>query len=497
MSTKKPVSIVCIGAGYVGGPTMAMIALRCPHITITVFDISAGRIAAWNSPAPADHNGPNQLPIFEPGLAEIVFQVRDKNLFFTTDIACLKKADIIFIAVNTPTKETGIGRGRAADLTYVESCARMIGENVTDERKVIVVEKSTVPVRCSVSVKRTLGAFTGTTKAQFSILSNPEFLAEGTAMRDLDNPDRVLIGGEDPEAIAALSAVYENWVPKERIVTTNLWSSELSKLVANAFLAQRISSINSITPFCEKTGADVKEVQHAISLDKRIGGLFLNPSVGFGGSCFQKDVLNLVYLCDSVGLPETAEYWLQVVKINDYQKDRFYKKVVQSLFDTVRGKTIAIYGFAFKKDTGDTRESPAIHVCSHLLQEGANLAIYDPKVPGAQIYADLEHFVNSHALDIGLPRNNPNGEDQLRAAIKQRITLADSALSAAAGATAILVMTEWDEFRTMDFQPVYEAMQKPAFVFDGRVILDEGKLTDIGFNVFTIGKPSSNAFFAF
>lgn len=498
MPIETSYNIVCIGAGYVGGPTMSMIALRCPHIKVTVLDISYARIAAWNSPAPATPGGPNQLPIFEPGLAEIVFQVRDRNLFFTTDTNCIKDADMIFISVNTPTKIHGIGAGSAADLTYVESCARMIGEHFTEDRTVIVVEKSTVPVRCSVSIKRILASFRDKTKTKFSILSNPEFLAEGTAMSDLANPDRVLIGGEDPEAIAALSRVYENWVPKDRIVTTNLWSSELSKLVANAFLAQRISSINSITPFCEKTGADIKEVQRAIGLDKRIGSQFLNPSVGFGGSCFQKDVLNLVYLCETLGLHETAEYWLQVVKINDYQKERFYRKVVHSLFETVRGKTIAIYGFAFKKDTGDTRESPAIDVVSRLLQEGAKVAVYDPKVPAEQIFLDVERYIDTHDIDVGIRHARSSSEhlsDPLTDFVRGQVTIKSSAMEAAKGATAILILTEWDEFTEMDYNPVFHVMQKPAFIFDGRVILDIDKLTSIGFQVFTIGKPSSNQYF--
>lgn len=496
----KPFSIVCIGAGYVGGPTMSMLAFKCPHLKITVFDVSHSRIAAWNSPAPKKPSEPNGLPLFEPGLAEIVFQVRNKNLFFTTDTECLVNADVIFISVNTPTKEHGIGAGLAADLTYVESCARMIVEYVKGDRKVVVVEKSTVPVRCSASIKRILDACEAETnhKTRFAVLSNPEFLSEGTAMTDLEFPDRVLIGGEDPEAIAVLSRVYENWVPKERIVTTNLWSSELSKLVANAFLAQRISSMNSITPFCEKTGADVKEVQRAIGMDSRIGPEFLNPSIGFGGSCFQKDILNLVYLCESVGLRETAEYWLQVVKINDYQKERFFQKVVQSLFDTVRGKKICVYGFAFKKNTGDTRESPAIYVVSHLLQEGAQVQVYDPKVPGPRVFLDLEYYITKKRIDIGVsPVVNSSGmaTDTLAKFLQERVSICGSAIEAATGATAILVMTEWDEFAMMDYSAVFEVMQKPAFVFDGRVILDSEKLSKIGFHVFTIGKPAASPFF--
>lgn len=460
--------IACIGAGYVGGPTMATIALKCPHITVTVFDISVDRIAAWNS---------DKLPIYEPGLEDVVFQCRGKNLFFTTDENCIAQADIIFISVNTPTKTYGLGKGHAADLKYIESSSRKIAELVTSGHK-IIVEKSTVPVRCSVAVRKILSSYTNS-KATFSILSNPEFLAEGTAMKDLDNPDRVLIGGDqDPagfEAIETLASVYQNWVPKERIIKTNLWSSELSKLAANAFLAQRISSINAISAVCEATGADVDEVSRAIGTDSRLGPKFLKASVGFGGSCFQKDILNLVYLSQSLNLPEVARYWESVVELNEYQRRRFSEKIIRTMFDTVGGKTIAMFGFAFKKDTGDTRESSAIAVCAKLLEEGAIINIYDPKVTMEMIKMELEYAIS---------------DERTRKLIHTNIKRCTSALEATRNAHAIAVMTEWDEFITTDYAAHYEQMVKPAFFFDGRLIVDAAKLRAIGFETFTIGKPA-------
>ena len=457
--------ICCIGAGYVGGPTMAMIAAKCPGITVNVVDVDAKRIAAWNT---------DSLPVYEPGLYELVRQSRGKNLFFSTDVdSAIKEADIIFVSVGTPTKKQGIGAGRAADLKYVESAARKIAA-VAEGRK-IIVEKSTIPVRTAEAISTILAENSKT--GQFDVLSNPEFLAEGTAVEDLTDPDRVLIGGEQtPSGLAAIEklvSVYAHWVPREKILTTNLWSSELSKLVANAFLAQRISSINSISALCEATGANVDEVAAAIGKDSRIGPKFLKASVGFGGSCFQKDILNLAYLCGHFGLPEASAYWESVVKINDWQKRRFTARIVRELFNTITGKRIAVLGFAFKKDTNDTRETAAIAVCQDLLDEGAEVVVYDPKVNEESICLDV----------LGAPTNasNPN------------LKVARSAEEAAAGAHAIAVLTEWDAFKTIDYAKIYRAMPKPAFVFDGRNILPHRELRKIGFRVFPIGKSAFSA----
>lgn len=450
--------ICCIGAGYVGGPTMAMIALKAPNIEVRVVDMNASRIAAWNS---------DRLPIYEPGLDDVVRQTRGRNLSFSTDVeGAIKAADIIFVAVNTPTKTYGMGAGRAADLRFIESVARTIAEHANGPK--IIVEKSTIPVKTAETIKDILNA--NARGHRFEVLSNPEFLAEGTAMADLHAPDRVLIGGErtpgGEAALQRLVAVYAHWVPRERIITTNLWSSELSKLVANAFLAQRISSINSISALCEATGADVDEVAHAIGKDSRIGPKFLKASVGFGGSCFQKDILNLVYLCEAFGLPEVARYWESVVAMNDWQKRRFAARIVKSLFGTVADKRIAILGFAFKKDTNDTRESAAIAVCRDLLAEQAHVVVYDPKVPADEIVADV------------LGKGNKDA----------RLSVAGSAYEAAQGAHALAVVTEWDEFRTLDYGRIFAAMQQPAFAFDGRNILDLPRLREIGFRVAGIGK---------
>ncbi|MDP2136559.1 MAG: UDP-glucose 6-dehydrogenase [Candidatus Didemnitutus sp.] len=453
--------ICCIGAGYVGGPTMAMIASKCPDITVTVVDMNAARIAAWQS---------DKLPIYEPGLAAVVSGALGRNLHFSTDVVgAIKAADIIFVSVNTPTKTYGVGAGRAADLRYIESVARTIAEHASGEK--IIVEKSTIPVKTADAI-RTILASNGN-GLKFQVLSNPEFLAEGTAVADLTNPDRVLIGGErTPEgekAMQQLVEVYARWVARDRIITTNLWSSELSKLVANAFLAQRISSINSISALCEATGADVDEVANAIGKDSRIGPKFLKSSVGFGGSCFQKDILNLTYLCESFGLPEVASYWNQVVTMNDWQKSRFTARIIKQLFNTVADKKIAVLGFAFKKDTNDTRESAAINVCRELLTEHANVCVYDPKVPAAEITADT----------LGPGQMN------------SRLTVAPDAYAACAGAHAIAVVTEWDEFKKLDFARIFAGMPKPAFVFDGRNILDLDALRKIGFCASGIGKPSA------
>lgn len=461
--------ICCIGAGYVGGPTMAMIAAKAPHVKVTVVDINSKRIAAWNS---------DQLPVFEPGLDEVVRSARGRNLFFSDDVdAGIKEADMIFVCVNTPTKTYGIGAGRASDLRYLEACARRIC-SVADSPK-IVVEKSTLPVRTAESIRRILAA--NTCGAHFQVLSNPEFLAEGTAMADLEDPDRVLIGGdqspEGREAVEKLAAIYATWVPEKKIIKTNLWSSELSKLTANAFLAQRISSINSISALCEATGADVDEVAFSIGVDQRIGPRFLKSSVGFGGSCFQKDILNLVYLCHHFGLPEVAEYWEQVVKMNDYQKHRFSARIVRTLFNTVSDKKVAVFGFAFKKDTNDTRESAAIYVCKDLLQERARLSIYDPKVPATQIFHDLSE-----------PEVQPDGQPN------EFVEISDDPYKAAEGAHAIAILTEWDEFKELDYERIFKSMMKPAFLFDGRNILDLEALRKIGFEAFGIGKalPSNS-----
>eukprot|EP00759_Apiculatamorpha_spiralis_P005397 PhF_6_TR13249/c0_g1_i1/m.20998/K00012/UGDH, ugd; UDPglucose 6-dehydrogenase len=455
--------ILCIGAGYVGGPTMSVIAMKCPDIQVTVYDLSQKRIDAWNT---------DSLPIYEPGLLEVVKAARGRNLFFTTNEEAVKDADIIFISVNTPTKTFGVGKGRAADLKYVESCSRRIAELCTSGHK-IIVEKSTVPVRCCSAIRKILSS--SATQATFSILSNPEFLAEGTAISDLLKPDRVLIGGERNEAgeaaIKKLASVYANWVPQERIITTSVWSSELSKLAANAFLAQRISSINAISAICEETGADVDEVSRAIGHDSRLGPKFLKASVGFGGSCFQKDILNLVYLCECLNLPEVAHYWNEVVNINNYQRKRFAENIVKTMFDTVSDKIIAVLGFAFKKDTGDTRESSSINICEALLEEHARVRIYDPQVPESQVVDDLEY--------IGVPKDK----------ITRLTTCTKSAIEACTGAHALCVLTEWDEFKTLDYQAIYASMKKPAFVFDGRLILDHEALRRIGFEVFCIGKP--------
>lgn len=458
-------NICCIGAGYVGGPTMAMIAKQCPDIKVNVVDINEDRIAQWNS---------DELPIYEPGLLEVVQECRGRNLTFSTDVDdSIRNAQMVFISVNTPTKTFGVGAGRAANLEYVEKCARKIAD-VSEGHK-IVVEKSTLPVRTAEAVKTILSQCSN---ASFDVLSNPEFLAEGTAVEDLISPDRVLIGGESEAAINALVDVYANWVPRERLLTTNLWSSELSKLTANAFLAQRVSSINAISALCEATEADVDEVAAAIGTDSRIGPKFLKASVGFGGSCFQKDILNLVYLCEYFGLPEVAEYWEQVVKMNDFQKSRFVSRIVRTLFNTVSDKKIAIWGFAFKKDTNDTRESAAIYVCRDLLLEKARLAIYDPRVTKEQIVSDLEYVFTESDIELTPAK---------RKLIEDHVEVVDTASEAAREAHAIAILTEWDEFVEADFAEIHKHMHKPAFVFDGRNVLKKAGLKSMGFDYHGIG----------
>ena len=459
--------ICCIGAGYVGGPTMAMIAKQCPDIPVHVVDLNEARIQAWNS---------DELPVYEPGLKEVVAEALGRNLTFSTNVdAAIAEAEMIFISVNTPTKTYGMGAGRAANLEFIEKCARQIARIAKGHK--IIVEKSTLPVRTAEAVRRILSS--AAQDATFDVLSNPEFLAEGTAVQDLLRPDRVLIGGDSLQAIDALAAVYGRWIPRERILTTNLWSSELSKLTANAFLAQRVSSINAISALCEATEADVDEVARAIGTDSRIGPKFLKASVGFGGSCFQKDILNLVYLCEHFGLKEVAAYWEQVVIMNDYQKRRFAEKIVRTLLNTVSNKKIAVWGWSFKKDTNDSRESAAIYVCRDLLRERAQLHIYDPRVEEAQVVQDLlEAMADSSghisAADRGL--------------IESNVSIARDSYDAAESAHAIAVLTEWDEFKQLDFERIYQGMPQPAFVFDGRNILDRRLLTGLGFEVHCIGK---------
>ena len=446
--------ILCIGAGYVGGPTMAMIAKKCPQYQVKIVDINSARIAAWNS---------DSLPVYEPGLKEVVESTKGKNLFFGTDIdASIKEADIIFVSVNTPTKTFGIGAGKASDLQYIEKTARSI--LVASDSNKIVVEKSTLPVRTAESMERILNS--NQKGIRFDVVSNPEFLAEGTAVADLENPDRVLIGGHTDEngraAVEEVAKIYANWVPRERIITTNLWSSELSKLTANAFLAQRISSINSLSALCEKTGANIDEIAYAIGRDSRIGSKFLKASIGFGGSCFKKDILNLVYLSEHYGLPEVAAYWESIVKINEWQTTRSVKRVLRSLFNTIAGKKIAVFGFAFKANTNDTRESPAHLVVRELLDEQAIPVITDYKaLPDAK--RDL-----SDVLD--------------------RVQFVEDPYEAAKDAHAVLLCTEWKQFAELDWRKIYDLMSKPALVFDGRNILDGEGLKKIGFEFMSIGK---------
>lgn len=475
--------ITCIGAGYVGGPTMAVIAEKCPDIEVTIVDINPQRIAAWNN------ENLDNLPIYEPGLKEIVANVRGRNLFFSTDVEkAILEGDIIFISVNTPTKTYGVGKGMAADLKYVELCARQIAKIATTDK--IIVEKSTLPVRTAQAIKTILengntgrdkSSFVSTNKPRFQVLSNPEFLAEGTAIQDLYHPDRVLIGGDQTpngwNAIETLSQIYERWVPHERILKANVWSSELSKLTANAFLAQRISSINAISALCERTGADVDEIAKAIGADSRVGPKFLKSSVGFGGSCFQKDILNLVYLCHHFNLPEVADYWEQVIRMNDYQKHRFAKQIIDTLFNTVSGKKIAILGWAFKKDTNDTRESAAIYVAKALLDDRAEIHIFDPKVTKEQILSDLESvYKTSHPEPVS---------DSI---IPQSVHIHSDPYSALHSAHAVAILTEWDEFKSYNWEQIYNNMLKPAFVFDGRNILVATKLKEIGFEYKSIGR---------
>ena len=448
--------ILCIGAGYVGGPTMAMIALKCPNIRVTVVDVNAQRIAAWNS---------DSLPIYEPGLDEVVRQCRGRNLFFSTEIQKgIEENDIIFVAVNTPTKTFGHGAGCAADLQYWEKTARLIHDCAKGDK--IVIEKCTLPVRTAAAMSRILHS--GRTPHHFEVLSNPEFLAEGTAISDLQKPDRVLIGADSTptgqQALETVVGIYAHWVPREKILTANVWSSELTKLAANAMLAQRVSSINALSALCEATEADITEVAHAVGMDARIGSKFLKAGVGFGGSCFKKDILNLVYLCETYNLQEAAAYWRQVVTLNDWQQDRFVANILHAMFNTVAGKRIALLGFAFKADTGDTRESPAIRVARMLVEEHAQVVVCDPQ-----------------AL--------PNARRDL-ADLDGRVLFEPDPYAATARADAVAILTDWDCFRGLDYARVYAGMRQPAFLFDGRNCVDHAALHKLGFNVSAVGKPA-------
>ena len=448
-------NVCCIGAGYVGGPTMAVMANKCPEITINVVDINEDRIKSWNSEV---------LPIFEPGLKEIVQKCLGVNLFFSSELEkCISNADMIFLSVNTPTKLKGIGAGQVIDTRWVEKSAREIAQYA--KTNTIVVEKSTLPVRTAETIQEILSS---AKDKKFYVLSNPEFLSEGNAINDLINPDRVLIGGDDVPSMQSLVNIYENWVPKEKIILTNVWSSELSKLTANAFLAQRICSINSISAICETTGADVQEVKLAIGSDHRIGSNFINPGPGFGGSCFRKDILNLVYLCSYFGLNEVAEYWSQIIKINEWQQKRISKLITEKLFGSLADKRIAVLGFAFKANTNDTRESPAIQISLDLLLEGAKLCIYDPKVSFEQIKNDLKLFDDS--------------------IYENEVFFADSALEAIKNSDAILILTEWEEFKNIDWDTAYESMRHPSWLFDTRNIVLEKDLQNLGFKVWHLGK---------
>ena len=458
MKFKK--NILGIGAGYVGAPSMVMIASKCPDYKVTVVDINPERIAAWNS---------DRLPVYEPGLEAIVKKTRGRNLFFSTDVeAQIQENDIIFVCVNTPTKTFGAGAGMAADLQYWEKTARQILENSKTSK--IVIEKSTLPIKTAQAMERILSS--GKKNVAFDVLSNPEFMAEGTAINDLENPDRVLIGSRETKSgLAAreeLVKIYTRWLPRGKIITSNIWSAELSKLVANAFLAQRVSSINSISALCEKADADISEVAHAVGTDSRIGSQFLKSGIGFGGSCFKKDILNLVYLCRFYGLPEVAAYWESVVRINEYQQDRFIANILRSMFNTLAGKKICVLGFAFKADTGDTRESPAIYITRKLLAEHAEVIISDPQA------------LDNAACDL--------------AHEKGMISYVEDPYKAAAGCHALAVMTDWDLYRKLDYRKIYKSMVKPAFLFDGRNIVDHRKCFEIGFNVFPIGKPALTRF---
>lgn len=460
--------ICCIGAGYVGGPTMAVIALKCPNLSVHVVDVDKVKIDQWNSN--------DNIPIFEPDLDSIIRKCRGKNLFFSHDVGeQIRLADLIFIAVDTPTKKTGFGKGRASDMKNLEYVARTIARHAQGNK--IIVEKSTVPVKAAESIKSILIA-NKPIDIEFEVISNPEFMAEGTAIENLMNPDRILVGGDattesGKRAIRLLKNLYCNWVDESKVITTNTWSSELSKLASNAFLSQRLSSINAMATVCESTGADIDEVARAVGMDSRIGSSYLKAGIGFGGSCFQKDVLNLVYLCECLNLKEVADYWYKVIEMNDYQRTRASRRIVKCLHNTVNDKRLAIFGFAFKANTGDTRESSAKYLCLHLLEEGAQLRVYDPKVTRARIQLDLSSF--------SLKNNTP---------FEDSVKIFDNAYHCVIDCHAIVICTEWDEFRHYDYTKIYESMSKPAFIFDGRRILDVGALQKLGFNIEAVGSGS-------
>ena len=465
-------NICCIGAGYVGGPTMAVIAYKCTNIIVNVVDSNKNRIDSWND------NDLKKLPIYEPGLDQIVSNTRNINLFFSTNVEeNIAKADMIFISVNTPTKTRGLGAGKASDLKWVELCARQVAKFSLGHT--IVVEKSTLPVRTAEVIKKILyksqDASAKTTNIKtFDILSNPEFLSEGNAIKDLLEPDRILIGGENKESINQLSEIYENWIPKDKILLTNVWSSELAKLAANAILAQRISSINSISAICEKTGADIQQVSKAIGTDSRIGSKFLNAGPGFGGSCFKKDILNLVYLSEYFGLPEVSQYWKEVVSINNWQRRRIFELIVSKLFGTIAGKKIGILGFAFKANTNDTRESSAIQICKDLLNEGSHLILYDPKVTKAQIEKDLS-----------FKSDECDGAEHFEENI---LEIADNIYDVFNNADCVVVMTEWNDFSDIDWDLASKKMRKPGWIFDTRNIVDNKKVRESGLNLWVVGK---------
>ena len=462
-------NICCIGAGYVGGPTMSVIAKNCPEIKITVVDINKKRINSWND------NNLDNLPIYEPGLKKIIKECRGKNLHFSCDVdSAIKQADMIFLSVNTPTKSRGIGAGQASDLKWIEASARKVAEAARGTT--IVVEKSTLPVKTAETIKIILDSsqednkFKNSDKKKFHVLSNPEFLAEGSAINDLQYPDRVLIGGDNQKAIEALESIYLFWVEKDKIIKTNLWSSELSKLTANAFLAQRISSINSISALCEETGADVQEVAKAIGMDKRIGSSFLKSGPGFGGSCFKKDILNLIYLSNYYGLKEVGSYWEKVLELNEWQQSRISHIITKKLFGNLFDKKISILGFSFKADTNDVRESPAIKVCKDLLEEGAVLSIFDPKVESSQIFESLS-----------------NGDHENKNIIISK-TIQDSTLEA----DAIVILTEWQIFYELGWPEISKKMRKPSWVFDTRGIINVEELKKLGINVWRVGFSNEN-----
>ena len=473
-STKRKIStICCIGAGYVGGPTMAVLADKCEDIKVYVVDKNKERINAWNS------HDLNNLPVYEPKLSAVISRARDRNLFFSENVRkYIGLADMIFLSVNTPTKVKGIGSGQASDLKWIEACARDVAKWAKGHT--IIVEKSTIPVRTAETIKIILESDQADkNKKTFSVLSNPEFLAEGSAINDLENPDRVLIGGENEDSINSLCEIYERWVDKGRIIKTNLWSSELSKLIANAFLAQRVSSINSISALCEKTGADIIQVSDAIGSDKRIGSKFLEAGPGFGGSCFKKDILNLVYLCNHFGLPEVANYWNSVISINNWQQKRISQTIVNKLFGTLTDKKIVILGFSFKADTNDTRESPAIYIAKDLLEEGANLVIHDPKVDQKQIEFELGIGMSCTSIEKNIVFSEKKRQNNWQ--------YANSIENAIENADAVVIITNWIEYKNLNWKNLYKKMRKPAWVFDTRSLININEIKDIGINIWQIG----------